>query len=166
MEIRYSSRWKNSVGGYSVVTGQHDFVVVRFNSDGPLDTTFGNQGFADASSAGVNLFAENMTVQPDGKIVVCGTATGGGTQGRALALARFNPDGSIDATFGSNGVVVDDGGGDVFSYEVAIAQDNSIYAGGGEQISGFDQPEVFHFTSSEEINSHPSASMGTPSRPS
>ncbi len=64
--------------------------LIRYNSDGTLDVTFGSAGVALSQGGG-----HAVTVQPDGKIVV----------GGEYFLARFNSTGSLDAGFGSNGVV-------------------------------------------------------------
>ena len=51
-----------------------------------------------------------ILVQPDGKLVVAGEA--GTATGQDFALARYNPDGSLDTSFGSGGWVVTDFFGD------------------------------------------------------
>ncbi|MQA76160.1 MAG: hypothetical protein GEU88_17810 [Solirubrobacterales bacterium] len=66
-----------------------------------------------------------MAIQPDGKIVAAGRAGG------LFALARYNPDGSLDATFGSGGKVVTSiGDGGDFARAVAIQADGKIVAAG------------------------------------
>jgi uncharacterized delta-60 repeat protein len=66
-------------------------------SGGALDPTFGSGGMVTGSMSG---FPAPVVVQPDGKIVVAGR-TGGQTYD--FELARYNPDGSLDGTFGLNG---------------------------------------------------------------
>ncbi len=79
-----------------------DFTVVRYNSDGTLDTTFGNAGIArDAITTGDDQ-AEAGALQPDGKILVAGW----GANESYMAIARFNPNGTLDNTFGSGGNVL------------------------------------------------------------
>lgn len=82
------------------------FIVGRFNSDGSLDRSFGNNGsvkttFGDASAQG-----DDVIVQSDGKIIVVGT-TGAGSYSdlNDFALARYNSDGSLDQSFGQGGKV-------------------------------------------------------------
>ena len=77
--------------------GFGDAVLVRYDRDGSLDSTFGTAGIAVADLAG---FDDVMAaaLQADGKIVV------GSTSGGLITVARFNTDGSADSTFGSNGV--------------------------------------------------------------
>ncbi|MEK6698253.1 MAG: S8 family serine peptidase [Nitrospirota bacterium] len=96
-----------TAGGYvELPGGVPDFAVVRYNADGSLDSTFGAGGkvltdFRDYFGYGDEATA--VAIQPDGKIVAGGySAT---ALGRAFALARYNPDGSPDASFGAGGKV-------------------------------------------------------------
>jgi uncharacterized delta-60 repeat protein len=78
------------------------FAIVRFNANGTLDTKFGTNGIATAPFAATSSYdAFFEVIQPDGKIVALGQ-TADNTQGE---LARFNPDGSLDTTFGQGGMV-------------------------------------------------------------
>ncbi len=87
------------------------FAVARFNSNGTLDTTFGVGGkvtteFFGVTFGGVRELADVILLQPDGKIVVAGVAIQGAKLPVQSALARYNPNGSLDSTFGSGGKVV------------------------------------------------------------
>jgi uncharacterized delta-60 repeat protein len=95
--------------------GGGNFLLARYNSNGKLDGSFGASGFVIASSypPGTTAGGANaVAVQPDGKIVVAGTvmtppgnpSLGPTTTGQNLAVARFNPDGSPDTSFGSGGM--------------------------------------------------------------
>jgi uncharacterized delta-60 repeat protein len=79
------------------------FALTRLNADGTPDTSFGDGGyvFTDSPDAAGYLDGRCLTLLPDGKIL----AAGNGEQG--LAMARYNPDGSLDTTFGDHGVVFD-----------------------------------------------------------
>lgn len=79
-----------------------DFVVARYNSNGALDTTFGNGGFTITDFAGSDDYALDVVVQADGKIIVAGTAYNG-SNGCDFALARYNTNGALDSTFGNGG---------------------------------------------------------------
>jgi uncharacterized delta-60 repeat protein len=81
-----------------------DFAVARYNSDGTLDTTFSGDGLQVTSFGGASRFdagAQGVALQPDGKIVVVGG--GSGAVDDDFALARYNPDGSLDTTFSDDG---------------------------------------------------------------
>lgn len=83
------------------------FGIVRYNVNGTVDTTFGTAGTVTYN---FNAFfgsdqAQAVLIQPDGKIVVAGDASF-----IDFALARFNANGSVDASFGTNGQVLTDFG--------------------------------------------------------
>jgi uncharacterized delta-60 repeat protein len=83
-----------------------DFVLMRYNSDGSLDPTFGNGGVVTTH---FNFWdsATSLDVAPDGKIILAGYAGPdcAGSPCLGFAVARYNPDGSIDASFGVDGKV-------------------------------------------------------------
>ncbi|MBL8487153.1 MAG: hypothetical protein JNK22_08715, partial [Rhodocyclaceae bacterium] len=91
------------VGGKAEDAGSSRFALLRFNADGTLDDAFGTAGvvqtaFGSGFYAGDSA-AYGIAVQPDGKIVVTGTAFVGGT--RDIGLVRYNRDGSLDLSFDS-----------------------------------------------------------------
>jgi hypothetical protein len=80
-----------------------------FDADGLVLTHFG--GIDNDSPGGKSIdFALSVMAQPDGKLVVAGGSDSSGTLGQAgdFALARYNSDGTLDASFGSGGRVVTD----------------------------------------------------------
>ncbi|RME45039.1 MAG: hypothetical protein D6796_11025 [Caldilineae bacterium] len=82
-------------------SGSADFLLVRYTGEGALDTTFGSGGIVTTDlNTNSNDKAYGVAVQPDGKIVVAGFS------GSYFALARYNEDGSLDATFGSGGIAI------------------------------------------------------------
>lgn len=89
--------------------------VVRLNTDGTLDTSFDGDGKAVVDFGGPRAFALNLVIQLDGRLVVVGAAeTGGGGQStRDFAVARLNPDGSLDTSFDDDGKQTEDIGGDL-----------------------------------------------------
>lgn len=80
------------------------FALARYNPDGSLDPTFGTGGKVETAFA-MDARARAAVLEPDGQIVVAGAAAGNTVQGE-LALARYDPDGSLDASFGANGTVL------------------------------------------------------------
>jgi uncharacterized delta-60 repeat protein len=78
-------------------TAGSSFCVARLRSDGALDTTFGSGGKRVIDFGGDNESAFGAALQPDGKIVLVG-----GSVTRA-AVARLNPNGSLDAGFSGDG---------------------------------------------------------------
>jgi uncharacterized delta-60 repeat protein len=69
---------------------------------GDLDPTFGTGGIVTTDFGNTPDDGQEVAVQPDGKIVVAGY------RGSDFAVARYNVDGSLDATFGTGGLVVTD----------------------------------------------------------
>jgi uncharacterized delta-60 repeat protein len=112
------------------------FLLLRFNSNGSVDSTFGNGGMVTTNLGTDNDRVYALALQSDGKIVAAGKK---GIQfnpteqrkGNA-ALARYNPDGSLDPTFGSGGIVINDFGQGLESYaiEVIIQPDGRIIIAG------------------------------------
>ncbi|HEY2599991.1 MAG TPA: hypothetical protein VGI67_00435 [Thermoleophilaceae bacterium] len=74
--------------------------VSRLNTDGSIDTSFGTNGSSDFDF-GQPTKTNGMTIAPDGKIVLVGTTKF--PSGTDPALARANPDGTPDTSFGPNG---------------------------------------------------------------
>ena len=93
------------MAGYSNAKGSnYDFTVVRYNSDGSLDTSFGSGGKVFTPVGSRDDYAYAITLQKDNKILVAGTALGSdGT--KDFALLRYNSDGSLDASFSADGKV-------------------------------------------------------------
>src|SRR5258708_2529551 len=86
-----------------------DLALVRYNPDGTLDVTFGNNGEV-ITDFGANDRATSMTVQADGSIVVAGH-TDGWLNGDVI-VARYTAAGALDTTFGTGGKVITDTGSD------------------------------------------------------
>lgn len=94
-----------------------------FDGDGKAATDF---------PEAMNDSGLDVAVQEDGKILVSGSVTGSQT-GNDFAVARYNPDGSPDATFGTGGMVVTPvgpGASNDEAYAVAVRPDGKIVAGG------------------------------------
>jgi uncharacterized delta-60 repeat protein len=125
------------VGGLSRNVGTlDDLTVVRFNSDGTLDTTFGTGGRAVAHVHGDDAIFD-MALQADGKIVAAGYSNGG-LSPLDMAVVRFNADGSLDSNFGVNGKQTTSFTSDSEerAYAVAIQADGKIVVGGYTRILG------------------------------
>lgn len=84
-----------------------DFLVLRYLADGTPDAGFGQGGAVLTAFGSDNDRALAVAIQPDGKIVVGGeTQSGASTTGVDYALARYLPNGQLDAGFGQGGKVV------------------------------------------------------------
>ena len=107
---------------------QRGFALARFLPDGSLDTTFGSGGRVntDVGDEGV-IFT--LTLQPDGKIVAAGDSLSPGVN---FTLARYLADGTLDTTFGGDGLVITDFGVGIVSeaFGVSLQADGKIVAAG------------------------------------
>jgi uncharacterized delta-60 repeat protein len=110
-------------------SGSFDFALARYNADGSLDASFGTGGKVTTD---IGLFDEAFAVaiQADGKIVAAGGTAPEGFCCQ-FALARYNADGSLDASFGVGGKVTTIFSGDSRAFAVAIQVDGKIVAAGG-----------------------------------
>ncbi|MBD3583572.1 T9SS type A sorting domain-containing protein [Flavobacterium selenitireducens] len=82
-----------------------DYVIVKCDANGAIDTTFGNQGNTRIDILGIPSQTDIpycQFVQDDGKIVVAGM-TWVNSQANVFSVCRLNPDGSKDTTFGNGG---------------------------------------------------------------
>ncbi|MFN8442691.1 MAG: hypothetical protein U0175_18090 [Caldilineaceae bacterium] len=103
-----------------------DFLVIRYNSDGSLDTTFSSDG-KDIVDLGGYEQGNAVVYQANGKVVVAGYGQPGGNFN--YALMRYNTDGSLDPTFGSNGKVFTDFGYDQ-AFDLLLQPDGRFVVSG------------------------------------
>ncbi|WP_406104487.1 calcium-binding protein [Streptomyces sp. NBC_01003] len=114
--------------GYNFPANASDFALARYNSDGSLDTGFSGDGKVTTPFADADV-AAGVKVQTDGKIVVAGTSD------FDFALARYNPDGSLDTGFSGDGKVATSFGAGTLdgSSDLALQSDGKIVAAGISQ---------------------------------
>ena len=106
--------------------------ITRRLSNGDVDASYGNNGYSVVTSMSVTTAA----LQTDGKIVVAG-ATDGFSD---FMLARYNTDGTLDASFGNAGVMITDiGSPNDFLNAVIITAGGKIIAGGSTALNGHNQ---------------------------
>lgn len=122
--------------GKIVVVGETDgdFYIVRYNINGSLDPTFSGDGIVVTDLGGME-WAEDVVIQPNGRIVVSGTRclVEGLPYGDCdMAVVRYNPNGSPDKTFSLDGKLATDfGGGANGSWSgLAIQPDGKIVVAG------------------------------------
>ncbi len=129
-----------AAGLYITSQGTADTALARYNSDGTLDGTFGQGGLLTPDRARFGGVADDIVVQPDGKLVVSGalsTPVSVSAPNNGFILARYNADGSPDAAFGKGGRTTLP-----FAYagatkRVALEPDGKIVvAGGAERVLG------------------------------
>lgn len=104
-------------------------VLARYNADGSLDTTFDGDGLTTTNFGGSSGAARAVVIQGDGKIAVAGDTSVAGN--RDFAMARYNPDGSLDTTFDGDGLTTTDFAGSTdFALGMALQGDGRILAAG------------------------------------
>jgi uncharacterized delta-60 repeat protein len=107
-----------------------DFAVARYNPDGTLDKTFGVGGKVQTDFPNLAAVASSVVVQPDGKIVVAGGAFPLFTFLGDFKVVRYNPDGSLDTSFGDGGIVTTTFPAGSYAFDVALQSDGRIIAAG------------------------------------
>ena len=122
------------VAGLShTIPTNHDFLVVRYNANGTIDTTFGASGIASVDFSNRKDSAFGLALQPNGKIVVVGSSCLLSNQvgGCDFAITRLKANGTRDFGFGNFGKVLTDfAGGEDVAHEVAIQPDAKIVVTG------------------------------------
>ena len=123
------------LAGYSWITNHNDVVVVRYNANGTLDNTFGTGGKVSTVTASSESFS--MALQSDGKIIVAGVSYGGNYASSVVSLVmRYNANGTLDNTFGTNGKVTSSfDNNETEGYAVALQADGKIVVAGSVNIN-------------------------------
>lgn len=129
MCVKVLENGKILVGGYSQIPNSYAVMLMRYNSDGTIDTTFGgnNTGFIISQfNSDVASNAEAMAIQSDGKIIL------GGYFNDRFAVYRYTQDGVLDTTFGTEGYanIQIDNINENFIKGIAVQEDDKIVAAG------------------------------------
>jgi uncharacterized delta-60 repeat protein len=157
----------------AIGSGEHGLTFVRYNDDGSLDTTFGTGGISpDPSSPDypppVMNGAGPAVLQPDGKIVAL--VSGGIENGSSIGggIARFNPDGTLDQSFGTDGVERPSWPSDtctcrVYLESLALGPNGTIVLGGvyEDTTAGVDNPVYSWLAERYTSDGSPDSSFGS-----
>src|SRR5262245_25842088 len=114
------------ISGDSATSDQSVFALLRYQADGTLDRSFGSGGRVATRIGTDSADAHALVIQPDGKLVAAGTPM--------VTLARYQPDGSLDPSFGRGGTVTT-AGNDALA--LAIQADVKLVAAGQSNYGGF-----------------------------
>ena len=118
------------IGGFKKLRDYNtEFALVRYNSNGSLDPTFGSNGRQTTNITSYQDGIVSLAIERDGKIIAAGYSMIGSYA--RFAIARYNTNGTIDSSFGSGGIVITT----IVSYvntltSVAIQDDGKIVAAG------------------------------------
>ncbi len=145
------------VAGCSQNGSRRDFALVRYNTDGSLDTSFGGDGIVTTAVGSSNYTAKGVALQADGRIVVTGQVYNWGTDSD-FVVVRYNPDGSLDTSFHGDGMVITPVGP-----STDLASSVALQADGRIVVAGI----VFNATDGDfavlrYVGDDPTCFMGTP----
>jgi uncharacterized delta-60 repeat protein len=116
------------VAGYAGPSGNVDFALARYETDGDLDNTFSFDGKATVDFSSGDDVATDVVVQPDGKIVAAGQVE---FTDMNFGVARFLADGTLDNSFSGNGRANTDFGFQDTAFEVLLQPGNKLLVVGG-----------------------------------
>ena len=127
--------------GDAGVNGDHaTFAVARYRQNGALDSTFGREGRVRTDFTSFPEDALGVAISDRGRIVVAG-GSGFGSPNEKFALARYDPNGALDATFGGDGRVTTDlAPGPDIAFGLGLQADGKVVAAGGAS-QGEDDPK-------------------------
>lgn len=115
--------------GTSGTAGSSNFTLARYNPDGSLDPNFGANGIVTTDVLGHDDVATSLALLPDGHLVAAGKANTGSAWD--FAVARYDANGSLDGSFGTDGVVTTSlGPGDSVANALALQPDGKLVVAG------------------------------------
>ncbi len=115
------------LGGDSEMPSNSSFTTVRFNVDATLDTSYGTNGIIRTDFGISRTAISSLAIQPDGKIM----ATGVDYSDYKIAVARYNPNGTLDSTFDDDGrLTTQIVGFSSYPRDIALQQDGKIIVSG------------------------------------
>ena len=114
---------------YDTLLAQDVFALVRYNTNGSLDPTFGAGGKVTTIVGGYDI-AFALAIQTDGKLVAGGYSYNNTSATYLFALARYSTTGTLDATFGTGGKVTTAIGSDDGINSLIIQPDGKIVGAG------------------------------------
>ena len=108
--------------GRTGVSATPGFGVAKLGADGEIDASFGTAGQVITNfTAGISSEAHGVVIQSDGKIVVAGIDNKTTGTRKDVALARYNPNGTLDTSFDGDGKVTTDfNGRDDLAWDVVL----------------------------------------------
>jgi len=159
-QVRLQADGRIVLAGQSFNGNDYDVALARYNADGSLDDSFGEGGkLTTPIGAGADC-GYSLDVLADGRIVVAGQGfAGGGGIAQGLAIVRYQSDGSLDASFGGDGIVTASGQA---AYGVAIQEDGKVVVTGSAADTDVDS-DPFNFLSAHRFNTDgsPDDTFGT-----
>ncbi len=97
---------KTIIAGETYDSTGSQYSVVRYNMNGSLDSTFGQNGHVSYRDSALQSQATDIAIQPDDKYVIAGRMTRRMARQYKVSLLRLNVNGQLDNTFGSAGEII------------------------------------------------------------
>lgn len=136
-------------GATSITAANPQFTMLRLNSNGTLDQTFGINGFFNNDIGSSEDYARKILIQ-NNKIILVGSSKLPGFSTNRLALTQCDLNGQIDPTFGTNGTTVFQNatGSSCFGQSAVIGSNNDIFICGDAYINNVYYPLLAKVSSS------------------
>ena len=154
-DVLIQSDGKILVAGYTSGYMFDDIYLARYERDGSLDTTFGEDGIVVTSFSDRDDQAKALALQSDGKILVIGTSyysSDGEFYNYKMMIVRYTQDGTLDTNFGNSGVTFFDNGNlDCFGTDVAQLSNGKIVIVGQQFVSYEDSIIVVRFSENGSV---------------
>ncbi len=134
---------------------ERDVFIRRYDSTGTLDAGFGNGGMVSTDfQNGSDDIALRVRIQPDGKILVCGSSADNLNNTSSIILLRYNSNGTLDSTFGNGGKVsFGQLMGDQFASQFALQTSGKIVVvGATDDVNGLSDILVLRFLSDGSLD--------------
>ena len=112
----------------ATTSGNSDFIAARFDTSGKFDLSFGDKGVRVTDAGSETDVLSSVAIQTNGKIVAGGQTSRGGIN--QFAMIRYDKDGTIDSSYGSQGLVITNFGGACNINSIALQTDNKVVAAG------------------------------------
>jgi len=147
------------VGSITNATTGADAAIVKYKKDGTLDNTFGINGTVTTDFGTQTDKANNVTIQSDGKILICGRIDPN-TLNPKFFISRYDSLGNLDNSFAINGKIIDS----MYTFNVIKVQtDGKIIAAGSKtyNINGIFNWRTDFFVSRYNSNGSIDNSFGT-----
>lgn len=156
--LAIQSDQKSVLVGSAANNGTSSIVVVRYNTDGTIDTSYGQEGVVLVTIANAsNQYGQALVLQSDDKALVAGNCIIDGVS--SSVIVRLNTDGTLDREFGNNGVVIFTLDQSTSAASIALQSDNKIIIGGA-YISSVSEILIARFNTDGSLDSTFGTSSG------
>lgn len=132
------------VGGHSETPANTEMLIIKLNDKGSPDPSFGTDGVVIQTIDTSEDYAHSLAFTADGQLIVGGFSYKPGFSFKRNVLCRFDADGTLDTSFGVNGIFMwndDDTRSEVWN--IAITDDGGILASGKSTPSGTDRLSLY-----------------------